>query len=91
MGIQPQINVVSVTSTSATFATLLGAALNTSTKRVTVRPHAGGIFLDDGTASASSDPLGTSAVEMDGGPSELGSLQFYAAGATNMTVIQEGG
>ncbi len=88
--IKPTIEIVSV-STSATFATLISAsALNDSTKSVTVRPHAAGIYMDDGTATASSDPLGTAAIEMAGGPKELGAIQFFAAVATNMTVIQEG-
>ena len=90
IGIKPTIQVVSV-STSKTLATLVTAsALNGSTKRVTLRPHAAGIYMDDGTATASSDPLGTSAIEIAGGPKELAELQFFAAVATNMTVIQEG-
>jgi len=90
IGIKPTIEVVSV-STSATLATLITAStLNSSTKRVTLRPHAAGIFMDDGTATASSDPLGTSVVEISGGPDELAALEFFAAAATNMTVIQEG-
>ena len=90
IGIKPTIEIVSVSAT-ATLATLIaGTALNSSTKRVTLRPHAAGLFMDDGAATASSDPLGTSAIEIAGGPDELGALQFFAAAATNMTVIQEG-
>ena len=90
IGIKPKIEVVSVT-TSKTLATLISeSALRTSTKRVTLRPHAAGIFMNDDTATASSDPLGMSAIEMAGGPDELADLQFFAAVATNMTVIQEG-
>ncbi len=89
-GIKPKIEVVSV-STSKTFATLIaGSALEGSTKLVTIRPHAAGIYMDDQTATAASDPLGTSAVQMAGGAKELGDIQFFAAVATNMTVIQEG-
>ncbi len=89
-GIKPTIEVVSV-STSKTLATLIsGTALEDATEKVTLRPHAAGIYMDDGTATASSDPLGTSAIEIAGGPKELGALQFFAAVATNMTVIQEG-
>lgn len=90
IGIKPLIEVVSVSAT-ATLATLIaGSALRASTKKVTLRPHAAGIYMDDGTATASSDPLGMSAIEIAGGPDELVSLQFFAASATNMTVIQEG-
>ena len=88
-GIQPQIDVVSVSAT-ATLAALLGAALNGSCKRVTLIPAAAGIYMDDGAATASSAPLGSASIEMAGGPNELGALQFFAASATNMTVIQEG-
>ena len=87
--IQPKIDIVSVTSTSATLATLLGAAIRDSTKKITLRPHATGIYMDDGTASASSDPLGLSAIEMQGGLS-LSALQFFHATSAGMTVIQEG-
>ncbi len=90
IGIKPTIEIVAV-STSATLKTMVTAAdLAGSTKRVTLRPHAAGIYMDDGTATASSDPLGTAAVEIAGGPKELADLEFFAAVATNMTVIQEG-
>ncbi len=87
--IEPQIDVVSVSATK-TLATLLGAALNTSTKKVTLRPHAVGIYMDNGTATAADDPLGSQAITFDADASALGTLQFFAAAATNMTVIQEG-
>lgn len=87
-GIKPQIDVVSVSAT-ATLATLIGSAIRSSTKKITLVPAANGIYMDDGTASASSHPMGTSSYEIQGGP-ELAELQFYAAVATNMTVIQEG-
>jgi len=56
---------------------------------VTLRPHAAGIYMDDGAATAASDPLGVAPVEIQGGLSELAELQFFAASATGMTVIQE--
>lgn len=87
-GIKPQIDVVSV-SASATLATLLGAAIRTSTKKITLIPASTGIYFDDGTASSSSAPMGTSVFEISGGL-ELGELQFYAGSSINMTVIQEG-
>ncbi len=86
--IEPTVSVVSV-SASATLATLIGAAINASTKKITLIPAATGIYFDDGTASSSSAPMGTLALEIDGGL-ELSKLQFYAASPTNMTVIQEG-
>jgi len=88
MGLMPQIDIVSVGAT-ATLATLLGAPLNVGTHTVTLRPHAIGIFMDDGAATAADDPLGLNPIKMNGGPAELAALQFYAAVATNMTVIQE--
>lgn len=88
--IKPQIDVVSVTNTSKTLATLLGAALNSSTKKVTLVPVATGIYMDDGTASTSSHPMGTSSYQIDGGLAELSALEFYSASSTSMTVIQEG-
>ena len=89
-GIKPIIEIGSV-STSATLASMISAsALDSATVRVTLRPHTSGIFMDDGTATSSSDPLGTSAIEIIGGPDELADLQFFASSGTNMTVIQEG-
>jgi hypothetical protein len=88
--IKPKIDVVTVGSTSKTLAALLTEALRASTKQVTLRPHATGIYQDDGTASANSDPLGTSPVLWNGGPEELAALEFYAAADTKMSVIQEG-
>jgi len=85
--ITPIITVVSV-SASAKLSALL--TLNAATKRITLRPHATGIYMDNGTASAASDPLGTNSIEMNGTPALLGELQFYAAAAIGMTVIEEG-
>ena len=85
----PQIDVVSVAAT-APLAALLGAALNVGTRTVTLRPHAIGIYMDDGVATAADDPLGLNPIIIRGGPAELATLQFYAAVATPMTVIQEG-
>lgn len=90
-GVKPKIEIVSVNSTSQTLASLVaGADLEDSTWTVTLRPNASGIFMDNGTASAASDPLGTNAIEMNGTASDLSELQFFASIATNMTVIQEG-
>ena len=89
-GIKPTITRVQVGATSKSLETLLGEALLETTGVVTLRPHANGIFMDDGTASAASDPLGTSSIEFKGGHDELDELEFYAASNTYMTVIQEG-
>lgn len=87
--IEPKIDVVTVGSTSKTLATLLGEALRESTTVVTLRPHGSGIYMDDGTADADSDPLGLSAVEFNAGKLELSKLEFYAAADIKMSIIQE--
>jgi len=83
----PIITVVSIGADGALSAVV---TLNAATKRITLRPHAIGIYMDEGAASAASDPLGTNTIEMMGSPGFLGALRFYAAVATNMTVIEEG-
>ena len=83
----PVITVISIEADAALSGKL---TLNAATKRITLRPHATGIYMDDGTASANSDPLGLNTVEMMGPSALLGALRFYAAVATNMTVIEEG-
>ena len=82
-----QIDVVAV-STSATLAALIGSALRAGNK-VTLVPHATGIYMNDATADANAHPMLTSSYMFRGGPAAYGALQFYAAGATNMTVFQE--
>ena len=89
-GIKPLIDVVSVAAT-ATLATLLaaaGSAWRTAPHLTVLIPHAVGIYVDDGVASAADHPMGLDALELVGGEAENGELQFYAAGATSMTVIQ---
>ncbi len=89
-GIKPTITRVQVGSTSKSLETLLGTALLATTGKVTLRPHANGIFMNSGTATNAHDPLGSLALEFIGGHDELDELQFYAAANTYMTVIQEG-
>ena len=89
-GIQPLIDIVAVGAT-ATLATLLaaaGSAWRADPRRTTVIPHAVGIYLDDGVATAADHPMGIDVMVLEGGESENGALQFFAAIATNMTVIQ---
>lgn len=89
-GIVPLIDIVSVGAT-ATLATLLaaaGSAWRANPNRVTLIPHAVGIFVDDGVATAADHPMGVDIMVLEGGAAENGVLQFFAAGATNMTVIQ---
>ena len=82
-----QIDIVAV-STSATLATMLGSPLRAGNK-ITLVPHATGIYMNDATATNSHHPMGTSSYLFKGGQDAYGALEFYAAGATNMTVIQE--
>lgn len=90
-GVKPVMEIVSVNSTSQTLASLVsGSDLLDSTFTVTLRPHAAGIFMNNGTASAASDPLGTTSIEIQGTALDLSELEFFAAVATKMTVIQEG-
>lgn len=90
-GQTPKIDIVTVTSTSTTLAALLTAASSALREgmRVTIVPHASGIYMDDGTASASSHPMGLSSHEVEGDVDTLATMQFYAASNTTMTVIQE--
>lgn len=88
MSIEPQIDVVTVTNPSATLATLLGAALNSSTRAIVLRPFSTGIFQDNGTASAASDPMPITVWK--GGPVNLSKLEFFAAAPTKMTIYQMG-
>ena len=93
--VEPQIGVVSVTSTSSTLGTLLGAlspaqSINASTKLITLVPLSTGIYMNSGTATSAHHPMLTSAHKINGG-SELAKLQFWHASGASMSVIQEGG
>jgi hypothetical protein len=86
---KPQIDVATVTDTSKTLSEL-GVTLRTGS-RTTLKAHAVGIYMDDGTASSSSHPMNTDVHEIDGDQYNLDELEFYAASDTKMTVIQEDG
>lgn len=83
-----QIDIVTVTSTSSTLADLLGGALRAGNK-ITLEPHAAGIYFNDTTADANSAPMGLNSKEIRGGIQAWQGLQFYAASDTKMTVVQE--
>ena len=89
---KPQIDIVTVGSTSKTIATLLGAEINDWTKVITFMPITTGIFVNDGESTGASDsfPLLTNSLEMIGGRDILDALQFYAATNLTMAIMQEG-
>jgi len=83
---------VSVTDASKTLATLLGTALQTNVKRITLVPDSSGIFWIAGTAvAATSAPLPSSGVELSVRKTYADTLQFItASGTVKMQIIQEG-
>ena len=89
---KPRITVVSV-GASKTLAELLTAAGVTGGLlpgcQTLLVPAATGIYMDDGTASALSHPMGLSIHELDGSSEMYDELEFFAAAATNMSVIEE--
>jgi uncharacterized protein with FMN-binding domain len=88
--VKPTISMVVVGSTSKTLATLLGEAVATTTRKITLIPVADGIYMASGAASAASLPLGLNVIELDGTVNTLDELQFYAAANTSMGIVQEG-
>ena len=83
--------VVSV-SASATIQALLtaaGGAINAAVQQVTLIPTGTVYMAVGGVASASSVPL-TANVAYSFGITSVTDLRLYAAGATNVHVIQEG-
>ena len=89
-GIKPLIDVVSVEATATLSALLVaaGSAWRAAPKLTILVPHAAGIYVDDGVATAADHPMGLDIMELTGGEAENGELQFFAALATSMTVIQ---
>jgi len=87
----PVIDRFSVGNVSTKLADLyLPEAMQPWCRRVTLKPGADGIFMDDGEATANSYPLGLDTIEISGTPAALGQLQFYAAVPTWLFVVQEG-
>jgi hypothetical protein len=85
------MEVVSVSTSAKLSALISGNALQKETVRITVQGHAAGIYMNDGTASAASVPLGTYAwTFMRDKNDEILDVEFYAAEATDMSVIQSG-
>jgi hypothetical protein len=81
--------VTTAVTTSQTIQVLLGAALNTSTKQVTILPSGNVYMALGGAASASSMPLAAN-VAYQFGVTSTADLRFYAAGATVISIVQEG-
>jgi hypothetical protein len=88
--VKPTVSVVVVGSTSKTLATLLGEAIATTTRKITLMPSADGIYMASGTASDASLPLGLNVIELDGNAFTLGELEFYAESNTSLGIVQEG-
>lgn len=82
---------VSVTSTSATLATLLGAALSSDLARLTLVPDNSTIRWElNGAADGDSPHMPSGGATFDSTKGNADLLQFYAASTIGMTVIQEG-
>lgn len=81
--------VTTAVATSQKIQMLLEAGLNTATKQLTILP-AGTVYMAiDGAASASSMAL-TANVAYRFGVTNTADIRFYAAGATAISIVQEG-
>jgi len=92
---KPKIDVITATTSSATIAALLvtaGTTIQDWCKVLTLKPHATGAWLNDGTAVTNADwPMLTNTLELIGGQDTLDTLQIIAdTGTIKIAVMQEG-
>ena len=83
------VAVTTAVTTSQTIQALLGAALNTATKQVTILPS-GNVYMAIGGAASVSSMLLSANVAYQFGVTNTADIRFYAAGATAIYIVQEG-
>lgn len=87
----PDFVSVDTTATGKTLATLLGEALNTGLKKLTLVPASAGVFWKDGNVAVTDSPVPTGGVELNIGKTQADTLKFIAnSGTIGMMVYQEG-
>ena len=80
-----------VTDTPKTIADLLGDDILATTRKVTVWPHATGIFVGPiGVGIADGAPLGTDKMTVVGNAETLTDMYFVSAGSVACTIVEEG-
>lgn len=92
-GMVTKIHALTATITSSTLETLIGAPLNPMTKRIQLISLAAEVHYDDGTATAAGSPKLSQLCPLilEGGPGELGALEFIASVTTKkFSCIEEG-
>ena len=95
--VEPRTTVVTVTTGQLTLDQLIAAkrgagnAILAATRKVTLMPHATGVYFSTGgeAASASSTPVPQPGVSIDGTAASLAGLKFYAANV-KMSIVEEG-
>ena len=93
----PRATVVTVTTGQLTLNALItaargaGNAVLATTRKVTLLPHAAGIYFSTSgeAASAASTPMEKRSFEIDGTQVSLAGMKFYAADVA-MSIIEEG-
>ncbi len=95
--IEPRATVVTVTTGQLTLDQLIAAtrgagnAILATTRKVTLMPHASGVYFSTGgeAASAGSTPVPSPGASIDGTAASLAGLRFYAA-SVKMSIVEEG-
>lgn len=95
--VEPRTTVVTVTTGQLTLNQLISAkrgagnAILATTRKVTLMPHASGVYFSTGgeAVSANSTPVPQPGVCIDGTPTSLAGLKFYAANV-KMSIVEEG-
>lgn len=84
-------DLISVTTTSSTLATLLSATLNKSLKQLTLIPVGAGIYWKQGTVTSNDAELPSNGISIACKKDVADKLQFIvASGTIDMQVLQEG-
>ena len=81
---------VAVTNVSQTLAQLLGVALDTDIKSISLVIQTAGVSWADGVAVAGVNNLPAGILSIEGTKAQLDTRQFISTGSVNVSVIQEG-